>query len=534
MTPAVVSATMSSTSMAAMNMFGNGQQVAAQKKGFRQMNSGGSGEGLSRAGSTQSLPVASAVGSVSRGNTKGNVRGASKGRPIGMPVTSTPSIGMRPVAAGKVVKTPSPSQASSRSGERLGIHRGSPMSASIFDPALMASAMNQVTAGMNRGAMNVRAAPPNPQLDFQQVVAQVAGQNAMIPGAGLGNSNVTRNVMPQTASKGHLLNDKIATQLARTANIRNIPPQVRIKPNATAQNAQARPPVTQRTQARQEGVHGPLGKDDRNMLQKTSDLDAQLRRGEGLTPEMVAAKREKLAHVMVYGKHSDRRGIGINPMAQHSQGFYSAAMEAPSGQVGTNNALKTPQQQASIAFLRMAHQNQLSAAANANPGVTAPNIMQNVHDMRSLQNMGVMPPGMTASPAHNVNMLSFLQAAGLGPGPTNTGAINNPAMAGVPANTISTTPPSTGFMNGEAFLQQLLSAADPSAMNSNAAAAALHGQHIGAPAGPLNQAHQASRNGAMPPLPPNPRAALPSSQNAAIDEIDRALGLAFEESDLMD
>lgn len=526
MTAAMVSAALSSASMAAMNKFGSAQQMSAQqmsaqKKGSRQMNGGASG-GLSRDGSAQSLPAASTAAAVGHANVKGNARGASKGRQTGIPVTSTPSIGMRS-GAKKNVKTPSPSQASSKSGNRLALHRGSPTSATMFEPALMASTMNQMTAGINRDAASVRGAPGNSQLDFQQVLAQFAGQNGRIPGAGLGMNNVARGAIPQTASKGQLPNDKSATQLARAANLRGIPHQARIKQNALAQNVQAR--LAQMMQARQEGTHGPLSKDDRDLLQKTSELDAHLRRGEGLNPEMIAARRDKIAHAMIYGKHLDRRNINMNPMAQHSQGFYNAVVEPPNSQIGTNALTTQQQQQTNLGFFPMTHQNQLNAAAAPNPGAGAPSTMQNMHDVRSLHNLGVIPPGLPANPAHNANTLSFLQAAGLGPGSTNTGAMNSPAMAGIPANII---PPTTSNLNTETFLQQLLSAAAPSSINPNAPAIALHGQHIGAPTGPLNQAHQAGRTGSMALMPPTSRPGQPPSQNSAIDEIDRALGLVDE------
>lgn len=47
---------------------------------------------------------------------------------------------------------------------------------------------------------------------------------------------------------------------------------------------------------------------------------------------------------------------------------------------------------------------------------------------------------------------------------------------------------------------------------------------------PLNRVRQMGRNRAMLPMPPDARPDLPSSQNAATDETDGALGPASEES----
>lgn len=124
-------------------------------------------------------------------------------------------------------------------------------------------------------------------------------------------------------------------------------------------------------------------------------------------------------------------------------------------------------------------------------------------------------------------MLNMLQAAGLGPSPTNTGPMNNPTMTGIPAITIPK--PSTGTMIEETLLQQVLSAAAPSGLNSNPEVATLHGHHIEASGGLLSQAHQAGKNRAIPPMSLNARPDLPPLQDVAADENDRALGLSFEE-----
>lgn len=114
-------------------------------------------------------------------------------------------------------------------------------------------------------------------------------------------------------------------------------------------------------------------------------------------------------------------------------------------------------------FFCNAHDNQMNQAAGVIPVLTAPNILQNVHDIRSVQSLGIILSGMTPSPAHIVSMLSMLQAAELGLGPRNTGSMNSAAMAGIPAITIPT--PSTGVMSEEALSQPFLSAVVLSGVN---------------------------------------------------------------------
>lgn len=72
-----------------------------------------------------------------------------------------------------------------------------------------------------------------------------------------------------------------------------------------------------------------------------------------------------------------------------------------------------------MAFFFMVHGNQLNLTAGVARDVTAPNRLQNLHDIPSLQNLGKLLSEMTTNPAHSVSMLSVSQAAQLGSGPTN-------------------------------------------------------------------------------------------------------------------
>lgn len=154
-------------------------------------------------------------------NSYGNARGAGKRRTIGTPVTNTPSIGIRPAGAANIVKTTFLNQASFRNGDELAVHRGSSVSVTMFDPAGIPPSVNYATVGMKQDVMDLHATQQSLQLDFKQVLAQVVEQNALIPGVGLGSSNVARNVVQRIASYEYLLNKTIMVQLAQTAKQRN-------------------------------------------------------------------------------------------------------------------------------------------------------------------------------------------------------------------------------------------------------------------------------------------------------------------------
>lgn len=525
-----VSAALSNASAAAMTKFASPQHPAAsQKKGYRQqMNAGGVAGPMPRVGSAQSLPSGSMAGGVP---LAGNMRGGNKARQMTTSVGSTPVSGARQPGNAKITKSPSPSQASSRSGERLAMHRGSPMSAAMYDPNTLVSSVGQVPPQVNRTA-GVRVSQPKAHLDFQQVMAQVTGQGGLIPGAPLGNNNAARAAMQQTASKGNMLGDKIGGQMARMQNMRGMPPQARVKPNAIPQNVQARLVAAhKRQQPRQQPGLGQMRKEERDLLQKGApELEAQLRRVDNAVPaELITGKQEKVPHSMMFGKHPDRRGVPMNPALQANPAFLSASLDAATSPMGTNPTLNTnQQQQASLAFMRLAHQKQLNAATAANPAA-AQNMMQNLLDMRSRQNIG-MVPGMQQNAARNATMLNFLQATGLGAGPANTAAMTNPGMGPIPGNAIPTAP--NPMMGQDALFQQLLSG--QAALAPNAAAAALHGQHLGAQTGAVNPSHQIGRTGPMAAMAPAGPAVVQPPKKADLDEINRALELSFDESDLLD
>lgn len=513
-----VSAAKSAASAAAASKYATQQQLALQKKGaFRPMNAPGSVAMSARVGSGQSLPMGSATPSGVHVTGKGGGRG-TKARVYPSPHQNNPAMAMRPAASNKITKTPSPSQASSRSGERLPMHRGSPMSAGPYDPLILASSQhNATTSGMNRVG-GVRGVPGKAQLDFQQVMAQVAGQ---VAGRDMSTSGVSRGAIPHPSPNGQQLlgAGKLGGQMQRP-NMRGMPPQARAKQNASSQNIQARMAAAAHKNSRQQ-ARGQLRKDD--LHQKSQDIEAQLRRADALPNEMVASKGGKLNDTVMFGKRPDRNNLVVNHTAHASQGFYSAALAAASAQLGSNAALKN--QQNLLMHMARTNPNAVGAGAGA---ATGPNILQNMQDLRPLQNLGVVP-GMQPA-GHNANMLSFLQASGLSGGMAQTGAMNNLVAPGMPGGAMPPAP-NPGIIPNEAILQHILAASRAPGMNQNAQ---LHGAPMGPPTAPVNHVHPhpAGRTGPMGQMPPPP--VVQQSPNAAIDEIDRALGLSFDESDLMD
>lgn len=516
-----VSAAVSAASAAAASKYAPQQQLALQKKGaFRQMNAPGSVAISSRVGSGQSLPMGSAASSGVHAAVKGGGRG-SKARVYPSPHPSNPAMVMRTAAGNKITKTPSPSQASSRSGERLPMHRGSPMSAGPYDPLILASSQhnaqhNATTSGVSR-AGGVRGVPGKAQFDFQQVMAQVAGR---VAGRDM-STGVSRGALPHTSQKGQLLGAGTLGGQMQRPNMRGMPSQARAKQNASIQNVQARMAAAAAHKNSRQQARGQLRKDD--LHQKSQELEAQLRRADVLPSGMVAGKGGKMNDPSMFGKRPDRNNLVVNHTGHASQGFYSAAPAAASAQLGSNATLKNQQN----LLMHMArNQNAVGAGAG---GATAANILQNMQDLRPLQNLGVVS-GMQPT-AHNANMLSFLQASGLNGGMAQTGTMNNPVAPGMPGGAM---PPAANppiMSPNEAILQHILAASRTPGMNQNAQ---LHGAPMGPPTAPLNHVHphQAARTGPMGQMPP--RAVVQQSPNAAIDEIDRALGLSFDESDLMD
>lgn len=513
-----------STPSAAAAKF-NSQQITQQKKIFRPVTGG-----MGMVGRVaQPLPVGLGPGGgASHVTTKGSSRGV-KARPYPGHLTNTASPSVR-AGMSKVTKTPSPSQGSSRSGDRLPMHRGVPMSATQFDPVLMGPAANVAAVGVNRVAA-IRGGTGKAQLDFQQAMAQVAGKGVVA--AGSEGANGSLGMLQQGVPKGQIMGtDKFGAQM----RIRGMVPAARGKQNVSNPGAQPRIPVNHKN-SRVQG-RAQSRKDD--MQQKAAELEAQLRRSEAMAgDQLLASKVAKMSPPIAFGNRADRTNIPVNHGATHpSAGIYTAALAA---QHGPNTAMKG---QANLGLFRMAQASQNAAGA----GTTAtPNVLQNMHDVRPMQTLGVVP-GMQTS-GHNPNVLSFLQASALSGGIAMSGGMPMSAgmqlTAGVPpAGAISNVGiPTTNIPNagnagmmstGDAILQQLLSAGRGTGLMANPAA--LHAQAMSAQGTQLGQAHahQIARTSGM--VAPISRPVAPTTPNAAIaiDEIDRALGLTFDESDLRD
>lgn len=502
-------------------------QVNIQKKGYRQL--GATPSSLAAHRVSNASPLSSGTMNVGAHATTVKATGRSGTKSRQQPTligNAAAGIGYAANVT-KAATTPSPSQASSRSADRMGLHR-SPISATVVDPTVIANNMNQIK-GRNR-SMGLGGAPTQNQLDFQQVMAQVTGQTPMAP-MPLPIRTSGRSALSQAMPNGHPLTDKVVNQMAHPT-MRAIQNQARGRQIMAAQARMNR--IAHKSQPQHHLNRNASRKNERDLMQRGSNIEAQLRNAEAMvSAEMSAGKRDKLASgfPIIHGKAPDRSALGINPNAvRPSQGFYSAAPNI----VGSDPSamLKAQQtQQANLAFLRIAHQNQLGNAAMGNPAALAaaaagtPNLLQNMHDLRSLQNMGVMAAGMPGNPAaHNANVLSFMQAAGLSNGQANAAALSSPSMGPVANAAIppATMAPGGGMISGEAILQQLMTAtAPPSASAGNMTAAG----HMGAA--------KKTMSGNSIGHPQNTQA-NPSAQNAAMAALDRALGLSFDESDLMD
>ncbi|CDF37225.1 unnamed protein product [Chondrus crispus] len=504
------SAAMSAASAAASSQYLTQEQLAMQAKGaFRPMHAPTSVSPSVRVGTVQSLPTVAGAPAGMHVNMKGGAR-AGKARAHASPSQSNAAMIMRAVAA-KKTKTPSPSQASSRSGERLPMHRGSPMTTGAYhDPMLLAtSQQNATTSAMNR-INQARGVSPKSQMDFHQAAAQV---NAHAAGREIVSSGMSRSGVLHTSPMGQLA-DKLATQLPQQT-LRGMTPQGRAK--------HARMAAVAAQKNRQPQAHGQLRKDD--VIQNPHDLEAQLRRADVLPADMVPGKAGKLNDPSMFGKGPNRNNLMMNQAGHASQGFYSNALGAQSAQLGHN----TPINQRNLMMLRMAHANRnppIAAGAGA-PG--APNILQNMQDLhRPMQNLGVVP-GMQPS-AHGANMFNFLQVNGLSGGMPQAGGMNNPVVPGMAGKGMPTGP-NAGMMNPhDAIFQQMLTATRGPGMNSSAP---LHAGPMTNPTAPLNvHGHQVVTTGPMRQIPAH-LGVQQSSDPAAIHEIDRALRLSFDESDLM-
>lgn len=73
---------------------------------------------------------------------------------------------MRPAGAADVVKTTAATQVSSRSGDGLAIHRQSPMSAKMFDPAVLPPSVYHATKEMKCEGVIMNGMEPSPRLSL--------------------------------------------------------------------------------------------------------------------------------------------------------------------------------------------------------------------------------------------------------------------------------------------------------------------------------------------------------------------------------
>lgn len=178
---------------------GNGQQASIKKKAI-QVNRGGRGRRVIKNRKYQVSTYRRHCRASDSGNHKETAREINKRTTVGILVTRTPSIGTRPAGAVTTVKTKLLSQAPFRSGYGLTIYRAGLFSATMFDPAMVLPSVNHATMEMRRGVVN--KTQPRTQLDFEQFLAQVTRQNALIPIASLGNNNIARYVVSQSTSKG--------------------------------------------------------------------------------------------------------------------------------------------------------------------------------------------------------------------------------------------------------------------------------------------------------------------------------------------
>lgn len=521
------------------------QQIAQQKKAFRQADAGIGG--LPRAAHAVQGALGNAMPPVMKPGGRGG-----KVRPYPTPNSNNPSPSMRPSNA-KVTKTPSPSQGSSRSGDRLPMHRASPLSAGQLDSTLMGPTTSTASSGMNRAAV-VRGGTGKAQLlDFQQAMARAVGQGASGSGRDASVASGSRALLHHSPKTQVLGTDQYNAQLQR-ANMHGLATQPRPKPSPSIPGAQQRL-IAQRNS--RTPLRGAVRKDGRDLQQKTAELEAQLHRPPAAPGQIVPGTGGKTNPAIIYGNRGgDRNNVTVNHTgSQRSNGVYTGALGGAPTQHSNNAAMKG---QANLALFGMAQAPQNAVGGNAGG---APNMLQNIHDMRTLQNVGVVP-GMQAG-APNANVLNFLQASGLGGtmaasggmgistgmpmtgglpmssavgiggGAQQTAGMNNAVGAGIAPGAIPPAGNAGVLATEDAILRQLLSASAGrgAALLSNAAG--LHGQGVGAGPPQLGHGHghQGGRTGAMGPAG---RPVVQTAATAAIDEIDRALGLSFDESDLQD
>ena len=480
-----------------------GSSHAGQNKPFTSSGSSANPVMASR-GTKSQLPqiasvMATGIPTVAKGT---NPRAKGRSHPNGLVSNPSPN----PRAAGLVgMKNQSPRQTSSRSVDRNALHRA-PSVSNQFDPVLLATANSGATIGNSR--VNALRGAPKHQLDFQQVMAQVSSQGAaQLQDGGAGSGSLS---IPDVSAGIPLGNDKAAMHLGRQT-MRS--PHSRIKHSASLQAAQLRGIAMHKGN----GLQAPRvipRKDEHNHKRKSQNLEQQLRKAETVQMDMAGAELDPVTNAAAYGKRD--HGMVVN---NGTQGFYSASLAAAGGQgqVGGN----VSKNQANLALLGMGHgPNPVVAAARGGAG--GPNMLQNMHDMRQIQGVPVVPGMQNA--AHPNNVLSFLQAA-YNPGTPNVGMSTGmgSTMGGNMISPAQNQPVST--LAGDAILQQLLASRGAGMTPNNP----LHAQQLVQPGTQLNHPHHIARTVGIPPSHP----VVQPTPNA-LDEIDRALGINFEEKDLLD
>lgn len=279
------------------------------------------------------------------------------------------------------------------------------------------------------------------QLDFQQVIARVAAKNSI---------RDDHSIAAQ---------DAIAAQLSRAAAARVINP-------AGGRKVQPNLRVIQKNRNRRKEEE----------VKKMQQMEAYRKEALGIDPKL--------------DLNSFKRDA-IMPNLNNAH-----LISAPMPNLNPAQALKG---QSNLALLRMHHQNAMGGHVQ-----DGNNILQNLHDIRQMQNIPVqrMP---TSVPHPNNNMLSFLHAS------MPNGGMNTAGK--VPANLM---PSQQNVLSGEAILQQLLG-------GHGVVGGGVPGvPGVGMPGLPGGVVRPGGM-GMRPGVAQHP-VGQPSPANA-LDEIDRALGL---------
>lgn len=470
------------------------------------------------------LPVGPKVG-ISRGNNKSRIHSS--------PAVSSTSPGMRG-AGGKLMKNQSPCHSSTRSAERSQTH-GRHVMTNSYNPVLLAAAAAQAQAqaqvqaqtpgAAGRNAL-LRAGPGKAQMDFQHAIAQVASHGAN-PGLREDSTGSVRQGSAEIPIKGGALPvDKVTPQMSRQG-IRGMSPHMTIKHGTPIQGAQLRGTGSHKNITRL-GARPLARKDNRDIKHRAQELEQQFRRAEPMPMDGSGVKASSLSNGASFGKRGDH-GLAA---ANVSQGSYSAALAAGSVQMGRSATALKNQTNLGLLHMAQAQQNQNLVAASANAPV-APAILQNMHNLRQMQGLPVVP-GMPGAP-HNNSVMGFLQASALSAAMPNNGmsagmggGMPAPMGAAIGANVMPQGLNSSVLCSDDEILQQLFP--NQAGLGVNAPPP-RHAQPVVSPGAQLAHAHQLPRSAA---LPPTAHAGIPPTPHAALVEIDRALGIGFEEKDLLD